>query len=76
VQKDRAGAIAAFKHVQPSSKVYAKALYNTACAQALLGNAKLALETVQKSFAAGMKREWAISDPDLVSIRADIEKLR
>ncbi|MEO8704874.1 MAG: DJ-1/PfpI family protein [Kofleriaceae bacterium] len=73
--KDYAGAVEAYKHVPATSPVYAKALYNAGCAYALAGNKAAALTYVQKSFAAGMKREYARVDPDLESIRDAIAKL-
>jgi len=68
-QKDRAGALAAYAHVPATSKLYAKALYNSACANALLGNTNAAIDLVGKAEAAGAPKEWALHDPDLAAIR-------
>lgn len=72
---DRKGAIDAYGRVGAGSSAYAKALYNAACAHALLGNKAAALAQVQKALAAGMKREMALADADLASIREEIARL-
>lgn len=72
---DRKGAIAAYKRVVPSQKSYARATYNLACAYALDGDRTAAKATLTKAFGAGIKRDLASSDPDLVSIKDDIATL-
>ncbi|MGE0550925.1 MAG: DJ-1/PfpI family protein [Kofleriaceae bacterium] len=73
---NRKAALTAYAKVPSSSHSYKEAIYNLGCVHALEGNKTEALAAVKKALAAGIKREHALRDPDLATIRDQIAKLR
>jgi tetratricopeptide (TPR) repeat protein len=67
-----AEAAAAYSEAAKGTNERASALYNLACAEALLGEKEKALDAVARAIAAGFRSRGAYErDPDLASIRAD-----
>lgn len=73
---DHKAAAAAYAKVPSSAPAYPTAIYNLACAHSRLGNKPAAMVAIKKAFAAGIKREQALGDPDLHAVRDQIVQLR
>lgn len=73
--KDYKGAAAAYAKVGATSPSYKIAIYNLACSAALGGDKAKALAAVKKAIAAGISKQEALADSDLVSIKAEIAAL-
>jgi putative intracellular protease/amidase len=72
---DRKSAADAYQKVAKTSPAYRNAVYNLACAYALDGKKAEALAAIKKALALGIKREMAMADTDLASIKDQIAQL-
>ncbi|WNG60477.1 hypothetical protein F0U59_41570 [Archangium gephyra] len=73
--KEYDGAIDAYAHAveskELSKELRVRALYNTACLYSLKTDNDRALDYLGKAVDAGLKGNWALSDPDLENVRKD-----
>lgn len=73
---DKKRAVEAYAKVAATSPAYRTAIYNQACAYALLGDKPRALAAIKKAFAAGITRAQALADPDLAAIHGQLADRR
>jgi transcriptional regulator GlxA family with amidase domain len=73
---DKKRAIEAYAKVATTSPAYRTAIYNLACAHALLGDKTRALAAIKRAFAVGITRAQALADPDLASIHGQLAEQR
>lgn len=69
--KEYDGAIDAYARAAESKELRVRALYNTACLYSLKTDNDRALDYLGKAVDAGLKGNWALSDPDLENVRKD-----
>jgi hypothetical protein len=67
--------VTAYLRVGEKSASYKVAIYNLACAYALLGDKPKALVAIKKALAVGITKAQAMADSDLAAIKSDLAAL-